>query len=183
MSAIRASQQRGAHSEARPPPTRLRAFAYRAGVRIVGTVVACDAATGGRLIFLSHAEALGSRARRGAAPRAQPAPPDPGRPRPTLALLGPAGERLRPHALVAGLGRPFVLGELRLELFRSGHAPGAASLLCERRRARARRLRGAGRPATRTCASGRALPRRAFGAPAVRLPPRAEALAAMSPGS
>ena len=50
----------------------------------------------------------------------------------TLALLGAAGERLRPHALTAAYGRPFTLGGMRLELFPSGHLPGAASLLCER---------------------------------------------------
>jgi hypothetical protein len=50
----------------------------------------------------------------------------------TLALLGPAGERLKTHALPAGYGRPFGLGDLRLEMFPSGFMPGAASLLCER---------------------------------------------------
>jgi hypothetical protein len=50
----------------------------------------------------------------------------------TLSLLGPAGERLKAHALPAGYGRPFSLGDLRLEMFPSGFMPGAASLLCER---------------------------------------------------
>jgi putative mRNA 3-end processing factor len=48
-----------------------------------------------------------------------------------LGLLGPAREALGARALVADYGRPFVLGDLRLELFPAGHAPGAASLLCE----------------------------------------------------
>src|SRR6185312_16209742 len=44
-----------------PMPTSqnsARAFVYRAGVRIAGTVVACDAAAGGDLVFLSHAASL-----------------------------------------------------------------------------------------------------------------------------
>ncbi len=49
----------------------------------------------------------------------------------TLALLGPAGARLRKHALPAPLGRPFSLGDARVELFGSGHLPGSASLLIE----------------------------------------------------
>ncbi|HVZ71893.1 MAG TPA: hypothetical protein VHJ20_05900 [Polyangia bacterium] len=101
-----------------------------------GTIVACDASAGSDVIFLSQASALDARAFR-ALPRARH-----GRHRiltteTTLARLGAAGERLRPHALLAGFGRPFALGELRLELFPSGHAPGAASLLCERAGARA----------------------------------------------
>jgi hypothetical protein len=107
-----------------------RAFGYRAGVRVQGTILACDASAGSDLIFLSHAEALDARAAR-ALPRARH-----GRrliltTETTLALLGAPGARLRAHALLAGMGRPFALGELRLELFPSGHAPGAASLLCE----------------------------------------------------
>jgi putative mRNA 3-end processing factor len=116
-----------AHSAQRPT----RAFVYRAGVRVHGTILACDASAGSDLIFLSRGGALDAKAAR-ALPRARH-----GRRRiltteTTLALLGPAGERLRGGALVAGFGRPFVLGDLRLELFASGHGPGAASLLCER---------------------------------------------------
>ena len=108
-----------------------RTFSYRAGVRVRGSVLACDATGGSDLIFLSHADVVdGHAARR--LPRARA-----GRRRilttdATLALSGAAGERLRPHALVAAYGRPFNLGDMRLELFPSGYGHGAASLLCER---------------------------------------------------
>src|SRR6516225_1865486 len=77
-----------------------RSFVYRGGVRLAGTVVACDAATGSALVFLSHAPALGARGRRalphlGSGSRQILATDV------TLALLGPAGERMRRHALVA----------------------------------------------------------------------------------
>jgi hypothetical protein len=111
--------------------TPARAFVYRAGVRIQGTVVACDASAGSELIFLSSAWALDARDAR-ALPRARHGRRQLLTTDATLALLGAPGERLRAHALVAATGRPFVLGALRLELFASGHAPGAASLLCER---------------------------------------------------
>jgi hypothetical protein len=100
-------------------------------VRVQGTILACDATAGSDLIFLSHAAALDARAAR-ALPRARHGRRQILTTDTTLALLGAPGERLRPHALLAGFGRPFVLGDLRLELFPSGHAPGAASLLCER---------------------------------------------------
>jgi hypothetical protein len=108
-----------------------RAFVYRGGVRFAGTVVACDAAAGTDLVFLSHAPALGAHGRR-ALPRLGSGRRQLLATDVTLALLGPAGDRLRRHALVAAYGRPFSLGELRLELFPSGLMPGAASLLCER---------------------------------------------------
>ena len=107
-----------------------RMFSYRAGVRVRDSVLACDATTGSDLIFVSHADVLdGQAARR--LPRARP-----GRRKilttdATLALSGPAGARLRAHALVAAFGRPFTLGTMRLELFPSGYGHGAASLLCE----------------------------------------------------
>lgn len=104
-------------------------------MRIRNSVLACDATGGSDLIFLSHAELIdgdggdANGARR--LPRARA-----GRRKilttdATLALSGAAGHRLRPHALVAAYGRPFKLGEMRLELFPSGYGPGAASLLCE----------------------------------------------------
>ena len=111
--------------------TGARAFVHRGGgVHIAGTVIACDAAVATDLVFLSHAPALGASARR-ALPRfgggrRQVLTTDL-----TLALLGPAGERLKAHALPAAYGRPFGLGDLRLEMFPSGFMPGAASLLCE----------------------------------------------------
>jgi hypothetical protein len=108
-----------------------RAFLYRAGVRLQGTIVACDASAGSDLIFLSHAAALDARAAR-ALPRARHGRRQILTTETTLALLGAPGERLRSHALLASPGRPFALGDLRLELFTSGHGPGATSLLCER---------------------------------------------------
>jgi putative mRNA 3-end processing factor len=109
-----------------------RAFVHRGGgVRIAGTVIACDAAAGTELVFLSHATAFGVHARR-ALPRLGGARRQLLATEQTLALLGPVGERLKAHALPAGYGRPFGLGDLRLEMFPSGFMPGAASLLCER---------------------------------------------------
>jgi len=107
-----------------------RAFIYRAGVRVAGTILACDASAGSDLIFVSHAEALDARAAR-ALPRARHGRRQILTTETTLALLGAPGARLRAHALLAGMGRPFTLGDLRLELFPSGHGAGAASLLCE----------------------------------------------------
>ena len=107
------------------------AFLYRAGVRLAGTVVACDAAAGGDLVFLSHAAVLGARGRR-ALPHVGGSRRQILATEATLALLGPFGERLRAQTLVVPFGRPFALGDLRLEVFPSGFMPGAASLLCER---------------------------------------------------
>lgn len=108
-----------------------RTFSHRGGVRITGTYITCDAAGSATdMVFLSHAQALGLPSggrfplRRGARQQLLAT-------NATLALLGRAGETLRPHALPAAFGRPFALGDLRLELLSSGHLPGAASLLCE----------------------------------------------------
>ena len=153
-----------------------RAFVYRGGVRVAGTVLACDSPTGGDLVFLSHAPAPVARGRRAAAAlgggRRQILATEQ-----TLALLGPAGERLRPHALAAGYGRPFHLGKLRLEIFSSGFMPGSASLLCE---SDGRRIVYAGpigsgvrevRAADALCVDA------SFARADVQLPARAEALA------
>src|SRR3954468_23417629 len=157
--------------------THERAFVHRGGgVRIDGTVVACDAAAGTDLVFLSHAPALGVHNRR--------ALPNVGRGRRqvlttevTLALLGPVGERLKAHALPAGYGRPFSLGELRLEMFPSGFMPGAASLLCERE---GRRIVYAGpigaAPADVRAADALCIDA-TFASPALVFPARAQALA------
>jgi hypothetical protein len=160
-----------------------RAFIYRAGIRVAGTILACDASSGSDLIFLSHAGALDARAAR-ALPRARHGRRQILTTETTLALLGAPGARLRAHALLAGLGRPFALGELRLELFSSGHAPGAASLLCElgaTAAAPGRRVVYAGvlgpgdapavRPADALCLDA------TFGAQRFAFPPVAEALA------
>ncbi len=111
----------------RRPPGAAAAFSYRGGVRIAGTVLACDASTGRDLTFISSAAV---------APQARLGGGDRGRRQlllteTTLALLGRTGERVRRAALCAGYGRPFLLGEVRIELFPSGHLPGAASLLAE----------------------------------------------------
>jgi putative mRNA 3-end processing factor len=113
------------------PRRNARAFVYRAGVRIAGTVVACDASAGSDLAFLSHAAVLGARGRR-ALPRVGGGRRQILSTDTTLALLGPVGDRLRAQALVTAYGRPFALGDMRLEIFSSGYMPGAASLLCER---------------------------------------------------
>jgi putative mRNA 3-end processing factor len=115
----------------RKPSVPPRAFLHRAGVRIEGTHITCDAAGSAEdLVFLSHAQAVGALGPRRfplrRAGRQQLLATDQ-----TLALLGPAGQTLRKHALPASLGRPFVMGDLRVELVASGHLPGAASLLCE----------------------------------------------------
>jgi putative mRNA 3-end processing factor len=162
----------------------LRAFSHRAGVRIEGTHITCDAAGSATdLVFLSHAQAVGEPWRRRLPLRragrqellATPA---------TLALLGRAGEGLRRHALPTPFGRPFVLGALRVELLPSGHLPGAASLLCDVGR---RQVLYAGavnrdhpgfgaepaeiRRADAVCVDG------TFGHPRFSFPPRQEALA------
>jgi putative mRNA 3-end processing factor len=53
--------------------------------------------------------------------------------RPTLSLLARKDRRQQPESqLAVPYSRPFTLGELRFELFRSGHTIGSASLLLER---------------------------------------------------
>jgi hypothetical protein len=157
--------------------TGARAFVHRGGgVRIADTVIACDAAAGTELLFLSHAPAFGVFAKR-ALPRLAGARRQLLATELTLALLGPVGDRLKAHALPAGYGRPFSLGDLRLEMFPSGFIPGAASLLCERdgRRIVYAGPIGAGpgdvRAADALCIDA------TFGAEAFRFPPRAQALA------
>ncbi len=111
--------------------TPARAFVHRGGgVRIAGTVIACDAAASTDLVFLSHAPAFALHARR-ALPRLGGGRRQLLATELTLALLGAVGQRLKAHALPAGYGRPFSLGDVRLEMFPSGFMPGAASLLCE----------------------------------------------------
>src|SRR5215212_8809017 len=109
----------------RKPVTPPRAFSHRAGVRVTGSHITCDAAGSAEdLVFLSHAQAIGALGTRRfplrRAGRQELLATDQ-----TLALLGPAGLSLRKHALPAPFGRPFVLGGLRVELTSSGHLPGA----------------------------------------------------------
>jgi putative mRNA 3-end processing factor len=113
-------------------PQRLpHAFVYRAGIGLAGTQITCDAAGfASDLIFLSHARALpprGPAALTGArAGRRQIVTTEQ-----TLRLLGNAGEKLRPRTLPAAFGRPFNLGDLRIEVVHTGYLPGAAGLLSE----------------------------------------------------
>jgi putative mRNA 3-end processing factor len=110
---------------------RPRAFQFRGGVRISGTVLACDAAAAAELVFISHAAAWpvatgGAAQRRNRQSRVQILTTTE-----TLTLMGSDGERLRSRALMPGYGRPFALGFLRLELIPAGHHLGSASLLCD----------------------------------------------------
>jgi hypothetical protein len=154
-----------------------RSFVHRGGgVRIADTVIACDAAAGTDLLFLSHAPAFGVHARR-ALPRLGNGRRQVLTTDLTLALLGPVGERLKAHALPGAYGRPFSLGDLRLEMFPSGFMPGAASLLCERD---GRRIVYAGpigaAPADVRAADALCIDA-TFGAEVVTFPTRAQALA------
>jgi hypothetical protein len=113
----------------RRAPTR--AFSHRAGVRIDGTNITCDAAGSATdLVFLSHPQAVGRPGQR-RFPLRRAGRQELLATERTLALLGRQGEGLRRHALPAGYRRPFVLGDCRVELVPSGHLPGSASLLCE----------------------------------------------------
>ncbi|HET6283055.1 MAG TPA: hypothetical protein VFH73_18995, partial [Polyangia bacterium] len=164
-----------------------RTFTWRGGVRVRGSILACDAATGGDLIFLSHAQALEARATR-LLPRPRSGKRQLLATETTLALLSSAvaggKDKLRSFMLTPAFGRPFTVGDLRLELFPSGHLPGSASLLCERTGGRlvyAGPVGAAGPtiavPAIRTadalCVDG------TFAAPRFVFPPPAEALAAV----
>jgi hypothetical protein len=151
----------------------LRAFVYRSGIRISGTVVACDASAGGDLVFLSHAAVIGARGRR-ALPRVGGGRRQILSTDLTLALLGPVGERLRAQALIAAYGRPFALGDLRLELFPSGYLPGSAALLCEREGRRVVYVGPLGEEAAVRAADALCLDAR-FAARDVVFPTRAEA--------
>jgi len=107
------------------------AFVYRAGIGLVGTHITCDAAGfASDLIFLSHARALAPRGPSGLsgarAGRRQIVTTEQ-----TLRLLGDAGEKLRARTLPAAFGRPFNLGDHRIEVVPTGYLPGAAGLLCE----------------------------------------------------
>jgi hypothetical protein len=113
--------------QAMKPRRSTRSFSYRAGVRIPGTEITCDAAgLASDLVFLSHANALPARAHAALRGRRQLVTTEA-----TLRLLGPAGARLRARTLPAVFGQPFTLGPHRLEVVPSGHLPGAGALLCK----------------------------------------------------
>lgn len=158
-------------------------FQFRGGVRIAGTTLACDTLGAvNELVFLSHARPgpAAGRTPRGRAGRQQVLATEA-----ALMLMGRAGQAVRRRALVADYGRPFALGELRLELVPAGHQPGSASLLCE---VGGKRVLFAGPIRPGTAAPG-AVPLEVrdaqalcldarFGDPRFVFPPREEALAA-----
>ena len=107
------------------------AFTYRAGIGISDTHITCDGpGFPDDLIFLSHARALAPREpaflASGRAGRRQIVTTER-----TLRLFGAVGDKLRPRALPAAFGRPFNLGDQRIEVVPSGYLPGASALLCE----------------------------------------------------
>jgi hypothetical protein len=166
------------------PRRSKHAFSYRAGIRIPGTDITCDAlGFPSDLVFLSHANALAPRGAAdlagGRAGRRQFVTTET-----TLRLLGDAGAKLRERALPAAFGRPFNLGPHRLEVVPTGYLPGAAALLCETETVRAFYL-GAFCPEPFIEGIEPALIRRAdavcinatFGDPGLRFPPRAQSVA------
>lgn len=106
---------RSRRENAAPPPV-----SYRDGVQLggAGGIVWCDAGRARGLDFVSHA-LLAPRARHGKLLMTAG----------TRALLSATTSALPGEVLVTPFGRPFSLGGLRLELFPSGHLPGASSLL------------------------------------------------------
>lgn len=95
---------------------------WRGGVHLSGTEIWCDAPRRRELCFVSAIDAVGS-IRHGQLLATVT----------TLGLL--RGHRHSPLAdseLAVPVGRPFTLGELRLELFTTGHALGSAALKVDR---------------------------------------------------
>lgn len=100
-----------------PPPVDAPVV-WRGGVHIAGTSIWCDARRARELCFISRADRIPASQHGQMVATSE-----------TLALLSRRGRR--PDAaseLAVPLGRPFSLGTLRIELFRSGSAVGAASL-------------------------------------------------------
>jgi hypothetical protein len=100
------------------PPAADRPVVWRGGVHIGGTPIWCDARRARELCFVSRADRVPPSHHGQIIATSE-----------TLALLSRQGKR---HDAASELavppGRPFSLGTLRLELFRSGSAVGAASL-------------------------------------------------------
>ena len=168
------------------PRRSLYALVYRAGIDLAGTHITCDA-TGfpSDLIFLSHARALAPRgpvALSGArAGRRQIVTTEL-----TLRLLGDVGEKLRSRALPAAFGRPFNLGDQRIEVVPTGHLPGAAALLCESEERRIFYLGAfcpepwvAGVEASEVRNADAVCVDATFGDPRLGFPPRREAIASV----
>lgn len=94
-----------------------RPVTWRDGIHLQGTPIWCDARRARDVCFVSCAHAAGA-SRHGQLIATAP----------TLALLG-----ADPHGtqLAVPYGRPFTLGTVRLELLRSGHTLGSASLVAD----------------------------------------------------
>lgn len=90
---------------------------WRDGIHVTGTAIWCDALRTRDICFVSSAHAVGS-ARHGQFIASAA----------TLSLLGAPSSGTR---LPVPYGRPFTLGSVRLELIRSGHGIGGASLLLD----------------------------------------------------
>ncbi len=92
------------------------------GIHLTGTPVWCDAQRVRDVCFVSHAYAAEAM-RHGQLIGT----------RQTLSLLARKDRRQQPESVLAvPCNRPFTLGQLRFELFNSGHAIGSASLSVER---------------------------------------------------
>jgi hypothetical protein len=114
----------------RPAKVSLPGFSFVRGVHLHDTNIACDSlGAAGELAFISHAQALGPFGAR--LPQKRFGRQEVLATETTLALLGKVGARLRKNALPAIFGRPFALGEVRVELLSAGSLPGAASLLVD----------------------------------------------------
>src|SRR5262245_63134645 len=97
----------------RPPTPRPSPIEWRDGVHIVGTPLWCDARRAREACFVSSALVPEAGRHKQVIATAE-----------TLALLPEASRQ----PLAVPFGRPFTLGNVRLELFPSGLIPGAASL-------------------------------------------------------
>jgi hypothetical protein len=104
-----------------PRPVEL-SVSWHGGVHIEGTPLWCDARRVSDVCFVSNAFAVPAM-RHGQLIAT----------RETLALMAREHRHCLPQSqLPVPCGRPFTLGEIRLELFRSGHIVGGASLAVER---------------------------------------------------
>ncbi len=109
----------GRKSKPRATPTPVdQPVVWRDGVHVAGTAIWCDARRARELCFVSRADRVaGSRHGQLIATSE------------SFALMGRKGRGAGSDSeLAVPLGRPFSLGTLRLELFRSGSALGAAAL-------------------------------------------------------
>ena len=107
------------------------AFVHREGIGLQGTPITCDGpGLASDLVFIASAYALQAKdiaklTKQAAGRRQILATQE------TLALLGRAGEAMRPRVLPSTFGMPFNLGDFRIELISSGYLPGAAALFVE----------------------------------------------------